>query len=202
MNSFKFFFVLHFILPFILLVLVFFHVFFLHYYGSTNKLFLRLGVGKVEFFPYYWYKDFVNLFFILGFMVFVLKFPLHFSEKLSFEEYEKLVRPVHIAPEWYFLFAYAILRSIINKTLGVVLIILRILVFFIFLLVENYLTLADLFNKFLVILLFFLGNLLIFVGGYPAELPFTGFSLELTYFYFFLVFLIFLNYIRTKFLFG
>ncbi len=31
-----------------------------------------------------------------------------------------LVTPPHIVPEWYFLFAYAILRSIPNKLLGVI----------------------------------------------------------------------------------
>merc|ERR1712000_476064 len=31
-----------------------------------------------------------------------------------------LVTPVHIKPEWYFLFAYAILRCIPSKTLGVI----------------------------------------------------------------------------------
>lgn len=31
-----------------------------------------------------------------------------------------LVTPVHIQPEWYFLFAYAILRSIPNKLGGVI----------------------------------------------------------------------------------
>jgi ubiquinol-cytochrome c reductase cytochrome b subunit len=31
-----------------------------------------------------------------------------------------LVTPVHIQPEWYFLFAYAILRAIPNKLGGVI----------------------------------------------------------------------------------
>jgi ubiquinol-cytochrome c reductase cytochrome b subunit len=37
-----------------------------------------------------------------------------------------LVTPVHIQPEWYFLFAYAILRSIPNKLGGVIALVLSI----------------------------------------------------------------------------
>ena len=37
-----------------------------------------------------------------------------------------LVTPVHIQPEWYFLMAYAILRSIPNKLGGVVALVLSI----------------------------------------------------------------------------
>jgi ubiquinol-cytochrome c reductase cytochrome b subunit len=39
-----------------------------------------------------------------------------------------LVTPVHIQPEWYFLFAYAILRSIPNKLGGVIALLARILI--------------------------------------------------------------------------
>ena len=38
----------------------------------------------------------------------------------NFIQANPLVTPVHIQPEWYFLFAYAILRSIPNKLGGVV----------------------------------------------------------------------------------
>jgi ubiquinol-cytochrome c reductase cytochrome b subunit len=41
-----------------------------------------------------------------------------------------LVTPTHIQPEWYFLFAYAILRSIPNKLGGVVALVLSISVMF------------------------------------------------------------------------
>ncbi len=39
-----------------------------------------------------------------------------------------LVTPIHIQPEWYFLFAYAILRAIPNKLGGVVALALSILI--------------------------------------------------------------------------
>jgi ubiquinol-cytochrome c reductase cytochrome b subunit len=41
-----------------------------------------------------------------------------------------LVTPSHIQPEWYFLFAYAILRSIPNKLGGVVALVLSIAILF------------------------------------------------------------------------
>ena len=42
-----------------------------------------------------------------------------------------MVTPVHIQPEWYFLFAYAILRSIPRKIGGVVALFISILVLYI-----------------------------------------------------------------------
>jgi ubiquinol-cytochrome c reductase cytochrome b subunit len=42
-----------------------------------------------------------------------------------------LVTPVHIQPEWYFLIAYAILRSIPNKLGGVVALALSIAILFV-----------------------------------------------------------------------
>jgi len=41
-----------------------------------------------------------------------------------------LVTPIHIQPEWYFLFAYAILRSIPNKLGGVLALALAVLVLY------------------------------------------------------------------------
>ena len=39
-----------------------------------------------------------------------------------------MVTPVHIQPEWYFLFAYAILRSIPRKLGGVVALVLSVII--------------------------------------------------------------------------
>lgn len=39
-----------------------------------------------------------------------------------------IVTPIHIQPEWYFLFAYAILRSIPNKLGGVIALFLSIII--------------------------------------------------------------------------
>jgi ubiquinol-cytochrome c reductase cytochrome b subunit len=48
------------------------------------------------------------------------KEPYILRDPDNFTPANPLVTPVHIQPEWYFLFAYAILRSIPNKLRGVI----------------------------------------------------------------------------------
>ena len=57
----------------------------------------------------------------MGFVLFtvVLIFPNILGEPDNFIPANPIVTPPHIVPEWYFLFAYAILRSIPNKLGGV-----------------------------------------------------------------------------------
>jgi ubiquinol-cytochrome c reductase cytochrome b subunit len=50
----------------------------------------------------------------------VLIYPNTLGDTENFIPANPLVTPVHIQPEWYFLFAYAILRSIPNKLGGVI----------------------------------------------------------------------------------
>jgi len=45
--------------------------------------------------------------------------PQFFMDADNWGEANFLVTPDHIKPEWYFLFAYAILRCIPNKAMGV-----------------------------------------------------------------------------------
>ena len=47
-------------------------------------------------------------------------FPWILGDPENFIPANPLVTPVHIQPEWYFLIAYAILRSIPNKLGGVI----------------------------------------------------------------------------------
>lgn len=49
----------------------------------------------------------------------VLLAPNYLGEPDNFIPANPMVTPAHIVPEWYFLFAYAILRSIPNKLGGV-----------------------------------------------------------------------------------
>jgi ubiquinol-cytochrome c reductase cytochrome b subunit len=46
--------------------------------------------------------------------------PWWLGDVENFIPADPIVTPIHIKPEWYFLFAYAILRSIPNKLGGVV----------------------------------------------------------------------------------
>jgi ubiquinol-cytochrome c reductase cytochrome b subunit len=69
-----------------------------------------------------------------------------------FLEADFLNSPVHIVPEWYFLFAYAILRAIPNKVLGVIFLVLRIFSFFVFIILSNFGGVFFQFNKFVIVL--------------------------------------------------
>nr|AFP54295.1 cytochrome b [Formica exsecta] len=112
---------IHFILPFIIMMMVMLHLFFLHTTGSSNPLGINSNLYKIPFHIYFSIKD------ILGFMIFIfffwlinLEYPYIFSDPDNFIPANPMVTPIHIQPEWYFLFAYAILRSIPNKLGGVI----------------------------------------------------------------------------------
>nr|WOX02044.1 cytochrome b [Oncomelania hupensis] len=115
------FFTLHFVLPFGIAALTVLHLLFLHESGSNNPLGLNSDGEKVPFHSYYSFKDLVG-FVILLFMLslLVLFAPQMLTDPENFIPANPLVTPVHIQPEWYFLFAYAILRSIPNKLGGVI----------------------------------------------------------------------------------
>nr|YP_010596276.1 cytochrome b [Taxigramma karakulensis]WAJ60521.1 cytochrome b [Taxigramma karakulensis] len=115
------FFTFHFIFPFIVLAMTMIHILFLHETGSNNPLGLNSNVDKIPFHPYFTLKDIVG--FIIMTMIFVMLVlisPYLLGDPDNFIPANPLVTPIHIQPEWYFLFAYAILRSIPNKLGGVI----------------------------------------------------------------------------------
>ena len=186
LNSFslKFFFILHFILPLIISVLVFFHLFFLHNYRRSNNLFNSSKLNKRRFFPFYWVKDFINLIFILLFFLFFLFNPFKFNESLSFVFVNNLVSPIHIVPEWYFLWAYAILRAFRIKWVGVCMILIRVIIFFsLQKRLLNYDLISYIFIKFFC--LNFL--ILIWLGSQEPVFPFVNLSLLFSLIYFILL---------------
>nr|YP_010960469.1 cytochrome b [Scorpaena brachyptera]WNH37846.1 cytochrome b [Scorpaena brachyptera] len=123
------FFAFHFLFPFVIAAATLLHLLFLHETGSNNPLGLTSDADKISFHPYFSYKD------LLGFVALLLALTMLalFSPNLlgdpdNFTPANPLVTPPHIKPEWYFLFAYAILRSIPNKLGGVVALLASILV--------------------------------------------------------------------------
>ena len=115
------FFTFHFILPFIVLAITIIHLLFLHQTGSNNPIGLNSNIDKIPFHPYFTYKDIVGFVIILIILlILVLINPYLLGDPDNFIPANPLVTPVHIQPEWYFLFAYAILRSIPNKLGGVI----------------------------------------------------------------------------------
>nr|QBC73162.1 cytochrome b [Calliotropis micraulax] len=126
------FFSLHFLLPFVIIAMSVLHLLFLHETGSNNPLGLNSDVDKVPFHFYHTSKDLVGflvLLFLLGLLV--LYSPYLLGDPDNFVPANPLVTPVHIQPEWYFLFAYAILRSIPNKLGGVVALAMSVVILFI-----------------------------------------------------------------------
>nr|ARI50060.1 cytochrome b [Steromphala umbilicaris] len=126
------FFSLHFLVPFVILGLTVLHLLFLHESGSNNPLGLNSDSDKVPFHSYYSFKDLVGFLVLLFLLSLLVLFsPFLLGDPENFIPANPLVTPVHIQPEWYFLFAYAILRSIPNKLGGVVALAMSVVILFI-----------------------------------------------------------------------
>lgn len=123
------FYALHFLLPFIILVLVIVHILLLHQVGSNNVLGIVSTVDSVYSTPFYFVKDVYGiLIFSIIYCLFVFFFPQLLGHPDNYIQANSMVTPVHIVPEWYLLVQYAISRSIPNKLLGVIALILSIIV--------------------------------------------------------------------------
>jgi len=106
---------------------------FLHETGSRNPLGVDRDTRRVPFHPYYTLKDLVGVFVTIGLMSLVLLvYPGLFSEPENYIPANVLKTPAHIQPEWYFLWLYAILRAVPNKSGGVLALVGALLVLVIF----------------------------------------------------------------------
>nr|BAB21400.1 cytochrome b [Eleotris acanthopoma] len=123
------FFTFHFLLPFIITAVTMIHLLFLHETGSNNPTGLNSDADKIPFHPYFTYKDLLGFGIMISALYGVALFaPNYLGDPDNFIPANPLVTPPHIKPEWYFLFAYAILRSIPNKLGGVLALLASILV--------------------------------------------------------------------------
>ena len=114
------FFTFHFMVPFIVAAMAAVHIFFLHTTGRNNPLGVNSDAEKIPFHWYYRIKDVVGFVVLLSLLLRLVLFsPNYLGEPDNFIAANPIVTPPHIVPEWYFLFAYAILRSIPNKLGGV-----------------------------------------------------------------------------------
>lgn len=114
------FFSLHYLLPFVIAGLVVVHLIALHDAGANNPLGVDSNIDKIPFHPYYTIKDLFGFgMFAIFFSYFIFFDPNLLGHSDNYIPANPLVTPPHIQPEWYFLFAYAILRSIPDKLLGV-----------------------------------------------------------------------------------
>nr|ACB88278.1 cytochrome b [Icterus pyrrhopterus]ACB88286.1 cytochrome b [Icterus cayanensis tibialis]ACB88279.1 cytochrome b [Icterus pyrrhopterus]ACB88280.1 cytochrome b [Icterus pyrrhopterus]ACB88281.1 cytochrome b [Icterus pyrrhopterus] len=182
------FFALHFLLPFVIVGLTLVHLTFLHETGSNNPLGIPSDCDKIPFHPYYTIKDILGFVLMLSLLVSLALFsPNLLGDPENFTPANPLVTPPHIKPEWYFLFAYAILRSIPNKLGGVLALAASILVLFLIPLLHTSKLRSMTFRPLSQILFWALvANILIltWVGSQPVEHPFIiiGQLASLSYF--------------------
>nr|YP_009465668.1 cytochrome b [Trachyrhamphus serratus]AHN95994.1 cytochrome b [Trachyrhamphus serratus]QOS49061.1 cytochrome b [Trachyrhamphus serratus] len=187
------FFAFHFLLPFIVAAATLVHLLFLHETGSNNPTGINSDADKISFHPYFSYKD------LLGFaaLIIALTTLALFSPNLlgdpdNFTPANPLVTPPHIKPEWYFLFAYAILRSIPNKLGGVLALLSSILVLMLVPVLHTAKQRALSFRPMSQLLFWALVAdmiILTWIGGMPVEAPYIviGQVASVIYFMIFLV---------------
>lgn len=188
------FFTFHFMVPFIIAALVVVHIVYLHVTGSSNNLGVSSNFSKTIFHPFYSIKDLLGVFFVLFiFISLCLHHPLALGDDENFVIADPATTPRHIQPEWYFLFAYAILRSIPNKLGGVIALALSVIILYTFPITTKLVKMKSMnvlpVSKFLFWLFVATVILLSWIGICPVEPPYilTGQILTVLYFLYFLV---------------
>jgi len=187
------FFTFHFLLPFIIAGLSIVHLLFLHQTGSRNPTGTNANLDKIPFHPYFSIKDLVGFVIIIILLsMLALTNPFLLGDVENFIPANPLVTPVHIQPEWYFLFAYAILRSIPNKLGGAAALVLSILILLVLPFSQKTKTRGNQFYPLSQFTFWFIVNtviLLTWIGARPAEDPYilVGQILTVLYFAYFII---------------
>nr|YP_009473464.1 cytochrome b [Choristoneura murinana]AVI57948.1 cytochrome b [Choristoneura murinana] len=187
------FYTFHFLLPFILAMMTMIHLLFLHQTGSNNPLGINSNLDKIPFHPFFSFKDLVGFLIMLFILIMLIMInPNLLGDPDNFIPANPLVTPVHIQPEWYFLFAYAILRSIPNKLGGVIALVMSILILVILPFTFNKKIQGIQFYPLNQILFWFMVMtiiLLTWIGARPVEDPYiiTGQILTVVYFSYFIL---------------
>nr|YP_010944849.1 cytochrome b [Japanagallia curvipenis]WMC21061.1 cytochrome b [Japanagallia curvipenis] len=187
------FFSLHFMLPFLISAMTIIHLMFLHETGSNNPIGINSNVDKIPFHPYFSIKDIMGFMMVITILVSMnLMEPYMLADPDNFTPANPMITPIHIQPEWYFLFAYAILRSVPNKLGGVLALFISILILIIlpfsmkmkFKGIEFYPISQINFWLYISVMI-----MLTWIGARPVELPYTntGFILTLLYFSYFIL---------------
>nr|BAI63503.1 cytochrome b [Cynops ensicauda]BAN05031.1 cytochrome b [Cynops ensicauda] len=187
------FFAFHFLLPFLIAGVSMIHLLFLHETGSNNPTGIPSSQDKISFHPYFSYKDLLG--FLLALLVLLLIsliVPNLLVDPENFIPANPLMAPPHIKPEWYFLFAYAILRSIPNKLGGVIALLMSILILMFIPMLHTSKQRSLMFRSTSQTLFWLLvANtfILTWIGGMPVESPFTeiGQVASILYFLLFII---------------
>nr|BAT32813.1 cytochrome b [Hynobius tokyoensis] len=187
------FFAFHFLFPFLIAGMSIIHLLFLHETGSNNPTGIYSNMDKVPFHPYFSYKDALG-FLIMLTTLFILSLltPNLLGDPDNFTPANPLVTPPHIQPEWYFLFAYAILRSIPNKLGGVLALLTSIIILMLIPMIHTSKQRSLTFRPMTQILFWLMVSntlILTWIGGQPVEQPFIeiGQAASTLYFLLFLI---------------
>lgn len=188
------FFSFHFLLPFVLSLIVLIHLIFLHETGSSNPLGVINSIDKIQFHPYFTTKDIIGAIVIITMFITIINInPFLTTDPENFIIANPIVTPVHIQPEWYFLFAYAILRSIPRKLGGVLALLLSILIIITLpFSIKNKFQRINIYpaNKLIFWFIINIFLLLTWIGAQPVEEPYiiTRQILTILYFSFFIIY--------------
>nr|YP_009128818.1 cytochrome b [Trichopodus leerii]AJR33116.1 cytochrome b [Trichopodus leerii]AKS28316.1 cytochrome b [Trichopodus leerii] len=202
------FFAFHFLFPFIIAAATIIHLLFLHETGSNNPVGLNSNVDKITFHPYFSYKDLLGFIAMLIALISLSLFsPNLLGDPDNFTPANPLVTPPHIKPEWYFLFAYAILRSIPNKLGGVLALLASILVLMLVPILHTSKQRTLTFRPISQLLFWTLiadVAVLTWIGGMPVEDPYIiiGQIASLLYFALFLMIMPLMGWLEDKILFN
>nr|BAN08261.1 cytochrome b [Hynobius lichenatus]BAN08262.1 cytochrome b [Hynobius lichenatus]BAN08263.1 cytochrome b [Hynobius lichenatus] len=187
------FFAFHFLFPFLIAGASIIHLLFLHETGSNNPTGIYSNMDKVPFHPYFSYKDAVGFLIMLtALLILSLLSPNLLGDPDNFTPANPLVTPPHIQPEWYFLFAYAILRSIPNKLGGVLALLASIVILMLIPMIHTSKQRSLMFRPMTQILFWLMVSntlILTWIGGQPVEQPFIeiGQAASTLYFSLFLI---------------
>nr|BAK23120.1 cytochrome b [Trigonostigma heteromorpha] len=198
------FFAFHFLLPFIVVAMTVLHLLFLHETGSNNPIGINPNADKISFHPYFSYKDLLGFAVMLAALSALALFsPNLLGDPENFTPANPLVTPPHIKPEWYFLFAYAILRSIPNKLGGVLALLFSILVLLVVPLLHTSKQRGMAFRPLTQFLFWTLVAdmiILTWIGGMPVEHPFIiiGQIASVLYFLLFLILFPLVGWLENK----
>jgi len=169
------FFSLHFLLPFIIVALAGIHLILLHEKGSSNPSNTLTTSDKVKFNPLFSLKDVLPIIVIRILLIILISTnPNLLGDVENYNTANPLNAPLHIQPEWYFLFAYVILRSIPSKLGGVAALAISILILSVLIINKTKPTKFSPTKKIKVWFLLSIILILTWIGAKPVESPYEG----------------------------